>query len=305
MFIDNLNLNHLRIFECVYRARSMTVAAKELHLTQSGVSQHMKSLEEALSIRLFDRVNQRLIPTADASRLHEQCARGFSLIEQSLAEIRGNAGKLAGSVRIGMPIEFGNNILLPEISKFCVAHPGVRFELRYGFATEMGEGLMRGDLDFAFVDAFALDRSIHVEKVYDEVLELCASAAYLRRVGRFKETRAEIEALDFVDYQAGEPVLRLWFQHHFKTRAATALNVRATVMDVQGVTRLILSGVACGVLPGYLVGKLRNEGAKLHAFRGSGTPLKNGISIAYIRARTFSPAVLEARTALQKIAKGP
>ena len=46
MIINNLNLNHLLVFECVFRNGSMTAASKELHLTQSGVSQHMKSLED-------------------------------------------------------------------------------------------------------------------------------------------------------------------------------------------------------------------------------------------------------------------
>jgi DNA-binding transcriptional LysR family regulator len=300
--IQQINLNHLRVFECVFRTRSMTLAAKELHLTQSGVSQHMRSLEDSLSVKLFDRVNQRLIPTAEAAKLHEQCAQGFSVIERSLAEIRGEAGRLAGTVRIGMPIEFGNNILLPALSGFCRAHPDVRFALRYGFATEMNELLMKGELDFAFVDAFALDRSLRIERVYDEELELCASPAYLKGVSRFKETQEGLAALDFVDYQAGEPMLEMWFKHHFKSRAG-GLNVRATVMDVQGVARLILSGVGCGVLPGYLAEKLRKDGAKLRVFKGSGKALKNAISMAYLPERTFSPAVLAAREALQGAAK--
>jgi len=64
LLIDQLNLNHLRVFECVYRTGSMTAAAKELHLTQSGVSQHIKSLEDVLNFKLFDRIQQRLVPTS-------------------------------------------------------------------------------------------------------------------------------------------------------------------------------------------------------------------------------------------------
>jgi DNA-binding transcriptional LysR family regulator len=43
MIIDHINLNHLRIFQSVYKTQSMTTAAGELHLTQSGVSQHIKA----------------------------------------------------------------------------------------------------------------------------------------------------------------------------------------------------------------------------------------------------------------------
>ena len=43
--LDTLNLNYLRIFMAVYRTGSMTQAARELHLTQSGISQQIKSLD--------------------------------------------------------------------------------------------------------------------------------------------------------------------------------------------------------------------------------------------------------------------
>lgn len=293
MIIDNINLNHLRIFECVYRAKSMTEAAKELHLTQSGVSQHMKTLEDVLEVKLFDRVKQKLIPTSSANILFKRCSEALYGIEDVLTELRGGKQSLSGTVSIGMPIEFGNNLVLPLLAKFCNQHPLVRFVLRYGFATEMNDGILKGDLDFAFVDAFNLDTRITTEKVYDEVLHLCCTPALLEGKSRGgPENKKFYEQMEYVDYQPGEPVLRLWFQHHLGTRHLN-LNVRATVMDVQGVSRLIQSGAYAGVLPGYLVDKLQADlpkNKRLHIFKGAGDLLKNGISVAYLKERTQSPA---------------
>lgn len=313
MIIDHINLNHLRVFECVYRTKSMTEAAKELHLTQSGVSQHVKTLEDVLELKLFDRVKQRLIPTSAASVLFKRCSEALYGIEDVLSQLRGGKQSLSGTVAIGMPIEFGNNLVLPLLSKFCDKHPMVRFALRYGFATEMNEGILKGDLDFAFVDSFNLDSRITTEKVYDEVLHLCcapkllakslegsAQSAGSKQKGQNLKTASDrkkfFESLEYVDYQPGEPVLRLWFQHHLGTRNLN-LNVRATVMDVQGVSRLIQSGSHAGVLPGHLVEKLQAElpeSKKLHVFEGpregAGAPLKNAISVAYLKERTQAPA---------------
>src|SRR5579885_2662221 len=131
MIIDTLNLNHLRIFECVYRTRSMTAASKELHLTQSGVSQHIKSLEEVLGVRLFDRIKQKLIPTAAAAILFKRATDSLYGLEQTISELKGGEQQLSGEVSIGMPIEFGNGIVLPMLAKFAKQHPRVRFALRY------------------------------------------------------------------------------------------------------------------------------------------------------------------------------
>src|SRR4051812_24376447 len=118
MIIDGLNLNHLRVFECVYRTRNMTSAACELHLTQSGVSQHIHSLEEALGFSLFDRIHHKLIPTPSADPLYHKCHEAFSELENMIATLKGKPRQLSGTVSIGLPLEFGNNIILPLLSRF-------------------------------------------------------------------------------------------------------------------------------------------------------------------------------------------
>jgi DNA-binding transcriptional LysR family regulator len=173
MNINDLNLNHLRIFESVFRHGSMTDAARELHLTQSGVSQHMNSLEETLGVRLFDRVKQRLIPTSMGQTLFESWTLNFKKIEEVLWELRGNKKDLKGTVSFGVPVEFGNNMILPLVAQFSRKHPEVKFKIRLEFASTLNEMLLTGKIDFAFIDEYKMDPSIKVKKVFDEVLELC------------------------------------------------------------------------------------------------------------------------------------
>ena len=129
MLIDQINLNNLRVFESVYRTKSMTAAADELHLTQSGVSQHIKNLEEALEVKLFDRIKKRLVPTDDAKKLYKLSSQSLDSIEQGLWGIKGQTQELAGTVSIGMPAEFGFNLIHPLLVKFGKAHPKVKFKL--------------------------------------------------------------------------------------------------------------------------------------------------------------------------------
>ena len=103
--------------------------------------------------------------------------------------------------------------------------------------------LLKGSLDFAFVDDFTMDRRVHTEKVYDETLELCASEEFMKKYDSTKQNRKFFESLEYVDYQEDEAVLRLWFRHHLDARNID-LNVRASVMDVQAISRLISMGRA-------------------------------------------------------------
>lgn len=289
MLIDQIKLNQLRVFDSVFRTQSMTLAANELHITQSAVSQQIKTLEGLLKIKLFDRIRQRLVPTASAHRLFQSCSASFTQIEAALEELKGGSATLRGQVSVGTPIEFGNNVLTPSVSKFCAENPRVSIRLRYDFATSMNEGILKGELDFAFVDSFSLDSRIETEPVYDEVLSLVTSPKYYKKIGGPKEDRKLFESMEYVDYQPGAPVLRLWFGHHLGTKAIE-VNLRVAVMDVQGIARLILSGMGAGILPSHLISKLQKEGYELHVFKGCGKPLKNTVSVAYLPDRTLSPS---------------
>ena len=297
MLIDKLNLNHLRVFECVYRNRSMTKAAQELHLTQSGVSQHICALEGVLEVRLFDRIKQKLVPTQPAEKLFKRSFESLQSIEAALTDLKGGEQRLTGSISLGMPIEFGNSVILPLLAEFCEAHPLIQLSVTYGFANEMNDALLDGRLDFAFVDRFAMDRRIEVSTVYDELLILCVSSRFLKRKFgsathlpdklKTSERKKYFESLEYIDYQPGEPVLRLWFDHHLSA-PGLSLDVRATLMDVQGVAGLVSSGLAAGILPGHLYEKLRSEDSSLIAFAGSGKALHNRISIAHLPERSAS-----------------
>jgi DNA-binding transcriptional LysR family regulator len=288
MLIDQINLNQLRVFESVYRTKSMTHAARELHLTQSGVSQHIKALEDVLELKLFDRIKQKLVPTPSARELYKHTAKSFEDIETILSKLKKTDKELSGMVSIGMPIEFGNNIVLPLLNAFQQRHPKVRFKIRQGFPFEMNHLLLTGDLDFAFVDSFSMDKGIHTEPVYDEVLELCVS----KKLGLPAKGQTDFEfyeKLAYVDYQEEQSVLSLWMKHHTGQKGAE-LDVRVYVMDAQAIAKLILQGTGAGVLPGHLLQRLSQTEENLQILRGSGKPLMNTISIAYLEDKTLTQA---------------
>lgn len=306
MLIDNINLNQLRIFECVYRTGSMTLAARELHMTQPGISQHIHSLEEMLETRLFDRMKQRLVPTAAGTALFRQCSKTVNEIEQILLEIQGGQKELRGTVAIGMPIEFGNNVVMPILARFIDRNPRVRFRFKLDFASVMNDLLLRGEIDFAFVDQFAMNKRITTEKVYDEVLELCVAKSLLQEDEPESLNAEWFQKLPYIEYQDDAPLLRMWFSHHLGPEAADLkLDIRATIMDVQGISRLIQARMGAGILPGHLLSQLQKGKEKLYRFEGCGEPLKNTISLAWMKDRTFSPAALAAMEWLRSALKIP
>ena len=285
MLLDQVNLNQLRVFQEVFKTKSMTVAAKNLHLTQSGVSQHIRSLEETLDVQLFDRINQRLIPTSKGKELYQNISQGLNGIEDALWRLKDDKQSLSGSVSLGMPIEFGNNEIIPLLCKFSEQFPHIKYRLYLDFAEVFNQKLLQGEIDFAFVDQFKMDRRIQLQHVYSETLILCAAKNLLGRK-KIENKKKFYESLPYVEYQQGQPVLGLWFDHHLGNRNLQ-LQVKATVMDVQAVSQFITRGMGAGILPHHLFHRLRAAGHDIQAIEGCGTPLPNEISLAYVQNRSF------------------
>src|SRR5688572_25586588 len=66
-------LRDMQLFVAAYETQSFTAAALRERATQSGVSQHVRALEESLGVKLFSRQGGRVAPTPAGNRFYESC----------------------------------------------------------------------------------------------------------------------------------------------------------------------------------------------------------------------------------------
>lgn len=284
--VPDFNLNHLRVFMAVYQSGGMTKAAEQLHLTQSGVSQHIQALERDLGIPLFNRVGRNLIPTDQARTLMPDLEKAFSAVTDRLLAMTGKAQELQGVVRIGLPIEYGTTVIVPKLAEIGKKYPKISFEITLDYGSVLVPMVLAGKLDFAVIDEAPTDRRIIYKPVASEELHLCCLKDYLNGKPKPKYHQSYFEELDYVEYKGLEPILRRWMLHHLK-RKNLRLNVRAHIMDVQGVAKFIISGLGVGVLPDHVVARLKKDGVNLYVFEGKAKPLRNEIRLICLRNETM------------------
>jgi DNA-binding transcriptional LysR family regulator len=124
-----MNLRQLEIFSAVMRCRTTIAAAAELAMSQSAVSNALKHMESQLGFKLFERVNNRLVPTQEAKLLLEEAEPLFmhqQAMNQRATDLR--AGRI-GRIRIAATAELSESVLPPAITKFMTAHPSVYLSL--------------------------------------------------------------------------------------------------------------------------------------------------------------------------------
>jgi len=114
-------LNWLRAFEAAARHLSFTAAATELNLTQSAVSQHIRSLEHYLGKPLFVRQPRTLSLTEEATNYLPAVREAFRVLQTGTAAFPGMPS--GRSVTLQCNLGFATFCLIPRLAKLLEAHP--------------------------------------------------------------------------------------------------------------------------------------------------------------------------------------
>lgn len=142
-----INLRQLEVLRAVMRYRTTTGAAEELGMSQPAVSNAIKLAETKVGVALFDRISNRLQPTADAQLLLADAEPLFRLheaIQRKAWDLR--TGR-AGVLRIASTAEL-SQMLVPGVLRLLQdAHPDVRIALETVRMDELVESVESGSAD--------------------------------------------------------------------------------------------------------------------------------------------------------------
>lgn len=145
--VGTLDSDLLRSFLAVARHGSVTHAARSLHRTQSAVSVQIKQLETRLQSALFAREARGVSLTAAGERLLQSAEPIVRQLDQVAADFA--RAPVSGSVRVGIPDEYGESVLPDLLAAFAQRHPLVQVSVRCGFSVEFDQLVKKGQLDLA------------------------------------------------------------------------------------------------------------------------------------------------------------
>jgi DNA-binding transcriptional LysR family regulator len=142
----------LLAFLAVARERSFTRAAAKLGMTQSGLSQIIRNLEERLGVRLLNRTTRSVTPTQAGERLFQSIGPKFTEMDADLAALSELREKPAGTVRLTATEYAASEILLPALGRILPQYPDIHVEIivDYGLtnivAHQVDAGIRPGEL---------------------------------------------------------------------------------------------------------------------------------------------------------------
>jgi DNA-binding transcriptional LysR family regulator len=144
-----MDLKHLKTLIAIAENGSFAAAGEAIGLTQSAISLHVKSLEDELETKLFDRTTR---PPRLNTRGRNLIDRARTIVEQceGLSDIA-TGEAFSGSLDIGSVPTLLSGILPPALSAIRGSHPDIRIRVSSGLSADLVGRVHKGELDVAVV----------------------------------------------------------------------------------------------------------------------------------------------------------
>ena len=149
----SVKLELYRVFKEVAEAGNISVAAKNLYISQSAVSQSVKQLETALQARLFVRSPRGVTLTGEGQMLYQYVRSALGLLATGEDKLSQAQQLLLGTLTIGASDTVTSFFLTPYLDAFHRRHPGIRLKIVSGRSAKVLSMLKSGAVDIAFASS--------------------------------------------------------------------------------------------------------------------------------------------------------
>ncbi|WP_105101272.1 LysR family transcriptional regulator [Microbulbifer pacificus] len=129
MAIDPSLYPSLVWFVRIARHSSITKAAEEGEVSRAALSQHLKSLEQQLNVRLLNRSTRSMSLTEDGQRLFDVLAPAIESVDRAVSGVGESQAEPSGVIRINTSRVAARVLLEPKMETFLARYPKLKLEL--------------------------------------------------------------------------------------------------------------------------------------------------------------------------------
>lgn len=189
-----MNYNYLRYFSVLAELEHYTLAAARLEISQPSLSSAIRSLEDDLGVKLFEKVGRNI-------RLTEQGRFFQKKVDQAMAELQSATEALMTSdedapivIRLGFVSGSLEGAISQLIAQRIKKDHRIHFHMTEGSAKDLTDLLYQEKLDMAVVDVTVRDRSLHYRKLHQRDFVVAV------REGHPLSGQSKLKAGDLVNY---------------------------------------------------------------------------------------------------------
>jgi DNA-binding transcriptional LysR family regulator len=243
-----VQIETLKIFCDLVETRSFSQAAERNFVTQSAVSQQVRTLESRFKRRLLERVRgRRDLHLTQAGEAFFEASRevlqAYAHLEENMRQLSGTVG---GTVRVATVYSVGLHELPPVVREFMALYPRAKIDLEYSRTTRVVRDVLSGAVDLGVVAYPEKRRGLEVIPLGgDRLVFICRPEHPLAR--RKKLRASDLQGQSFVHFERDIPTRRATDRI---LRAHGVSVLRAAEFDnIETIKRAVEVGLGVAIVP--------------------------------------------------------
>lgn len=243
-----MELRQLEHFVAVAEERSFTRAAKRMNIVQSGLSMSIRSLEEELGTKLFDRSARGVALTPAGEAMLPEARRAISAVDSARVAVDATQGLLRGNFAVGVAQASDPGRIARLLGRFHDDYPGVTVRVIQGSASTLIEGVGAGEIDLALCG-----KPLNLKAPVNHIT--LAKAPFVLACGprhpvasRERVTLKDLAGERFIDMNEG------WASRQLTDRAFGQAGIKRDIVceldDVLLLMQMVEEGLGVAIIPG-------------------------------------------------------
>ncbi|HWX18911.1 MAG TPA: LysR family transcriptional regulator [Candidatus Binatia bacterium] len=253
-----LDSRQVRAFCVLARTGSFTQAARELHVTQSGVSHAMKALERDVGCRLLDRLGRKVVLTEAGEQLLHHAKKILQEMETA-RETMTQLGKWGrGRLRLGASTTACQHVIPAVLREFKESFPHHAITIEPGDTPALVELLLRHRIDLALTLEADKEPQLAFHPLFSDELQFIVGALHpWAQAGRVE--RAQIPRQKYILYNKTSITFRL-IQNYFSGEQMV-LNTVIELGSMEATKELVKLGLGVSIVAPWIARREIEEGS--------------------------------------------
>ena len=199
-----MHFEYFKIFSDLVEKKSFSEAAKANGITQSAVSQQLRTIEKHFNAQLVDRSQKQFRLTQEGEKIYKDSQEILRLYGKLKHEITELGSMVSGTLTIASTYSLGIHTLPTYIKSFIERYPTVDIRLNYLSSTQVYDAVTNNTADVGFVAHPQTNRLIEVNPFMEEELVLACSLEH--KFARRKTIQIkELQGQSLISYENSSP----------------------------------------------------------------------------------------------------
>ena len=259
----SLRFRQLQAFHAIFDTGTVTGAARQLGISQPGISNLLAQLERQTGFKLFERVKGRLVATPEAGVLFQEVdtvVRGLDHVTQAMVDLQ---NKQAGQLQVASQHSISFGFMPRLIAQFARDRPDMSISFQSQYSVKIQEWVVAGLFEIGVCELPLLQDGLRAHLVPVELMLALPEGNPLAR-----------HAVLTPELLAGEPFIVMGPEHvtHRRLRdafdsAGVTLRTRVHSHLFKNLLGFVQEGMGCALLDPFALDFDSGGGSVIRKFR--------------------------------------